>query len=490
MNSYSFQLTDSPITRESGNFSDGAGAAVSFAGVVRPDAKNGNKVTGIVYEAHPTLAESEGKRVLEAVASQFQLLTARCIHRIGLVRTGEASIWVECCALHRHDAFAACEEIMDRIKQTVPIWKQEILENGEAQWKDGPTPIASQNYFQRQLSLKEIGSAGQEKLQSATVVLVGAGGLGCIIARLLAGAGIGKLKVIDHDTVAEPDLHRQLHFNRRDIGVAKVLALQHHLALACPFTEVEAMYEELTPANATTVFKGANLVIDAVDTFAGKLAINDSCLGLRIPFIHGALSQWQGEVMMVEPDWPCLRCLWRSEPVEGCVGRCRDEGVFGPVPNLVGTIMANEALKRLVGMDSALAPGHLTLVDGFDLGIRTLKIGCWKDCPVCHSGSASNPATQSDPLSIEPSAPKDFQHYRVISIEKESPESGMKEQGIAVEYVPNLLALELDFGSKPILVVCRNGYKSQVVAKHLRENKGVRAYSLTGGTEGWLANHN
>lgn len=486
MSSYLFELTQGPFTLNTPSPADGAGALVRFDGIVRPDAINGNTVTGIFYEAHPTLAGKTGQRLLELVGSQFGLVSAKCIHRIGFVKAGDPSITVECRALHRHDAFAACEEIMDRIKQEVPIWKEERFENGDSVWKDGVTGPERNAYFHRQLKVSEIGELGLNRLQSARVALVGAGGLGCIIARLLAGNGVGNLTLIDEDTVSESDLHRQILYDRRDIGRPKVAALKNHLSLSSPFCNIELLPEKLTSANAPRLLRDADFVIDAVDTFSGKLAINDFCWPNGIPFLHGALSAWQGQMLLIQKEWPCLRCLWQGEPFDGCVGTCREEGVSGPVPNIVGSLMANEAIKYIAGIESALAPGKLALVDGFQMGLRTLNVGCWKDCPVCHPTPDATLPDKEKPLSLPLDTINDLEDFRIISMESDPPPAPFSGKGLVVETCLSPLTAKLEPGEKPLLILCHHGFKSQVIAKILRE-KGIMAYSLQGGTDSLAA---
>jgi len=199
--------------------------------------------------------------------------------------------------------------------------------------------------------LPEVGGAGQEKLFNARVLIVGAGGLGSPIALYLAGAGVGQLTLIDNDPVDLSNLHRQILHGTPDLGTPKVLAARRRLTHLNPGVRVKPLNKRLTVRNADALFKKQDLVLDGSDNFETRYLVNDAAVRTRVPLVWGAVLRWEGQAMTVFPGRSaCYRCVFPEPPDPADALSCADGGILGPVAGLVGTFMAVEALKALLGV--------------------------------------------------------------------------------------------------------------------------------------------
>lgn len=220
--------------------------------------------------------------------------------------------------------------------------------------------------YARQIALKEVGPEGQEKLRSAKVLVVGAGGLGCPALQYLAAAGVGTIGIVDDDTVEESNLHRQTLFTYKDIGQKKVIVAQKVMKALNPDVEVKAYPQNLDPANALEVLDGYQVVIDGSDNFPTRYLVNDACVKLDKPFVYGAIDRFQGQVAVF--NWkggPTYRCLFPEPPTADQIPNCADAGVLGVLPGVVGTLQATEALKLILEIGQPLS-GKLKVLDLLD----------------------------------------------------------------------------------------------------------------------------
>jgi adenylyltransferase/sulfurtransferase len=235
--------------------------------------------------------------------------------------------------------------------------------------------------YQAHLVLPKIGVYGQRRLLDSRVLLVGVGGLGCPAALYLAAAGVGTLGLLDDDVVDRTNLQRQVLFGTEDIGEAKVLVAQKRLAGINPDVDLETLETRLTASNAMELVAGWDLVIDGSDNFATRYVVNDACVLARIPLVTGSIYQYEGQVTVIRPPLsPCYRCLFRSPPPEQPA--CRDAGVLAPLPGIVGSLLAAEAVKLLVGGDTALI-GRLLLFDAQESSSRSVRVKSDPSCPLC-----------------------------------------------------------------------------------------------------------
>ncbi len=260
------------------------------------------------------------------------------------------------------------------------------------------TPKSIERYA-RHLVLKEIGGAGQNKLLRAKVAIVGAGGLGGPVALYLAAAGVGHITVIDDDHIERSNLQRQIQFKESDLGASKAEVVTQYLLDQNPEITVRAMKQRLTQENANTLLAGQNLIIDGVDNFQTRFDINNASLSLNTPLISGAVGRWDGQVSAFSgqnpnlPDGPCYQCLV-PRPASHLVPQspqatdnCNTLGIVGALVGIVGTVMALEAIKILVGIglqtSGQTLMGRLWIYQGLEAKSRTLTLPKDPNCPAC-----------------------------------------------------------------------------------------------------------
>jgi molybdopterin-synthase adenylyltransferase len=229
--------------------------------------------------------------------------------------------------------------------------------------------------YARHIVLKEIGGQGQRQLLDAHVVVIGSGGIGAPAIQYLTGAGVGRLTVIDNDVVSLSNLQRQVLFGQADVGRLKVEAARDAVRRLNSDVEVTEWAVRLSSDNASTLLKGANVVIDGSDSFATRLDVADAALAARIPLVSAAVAQFDGQLGVFrgwEPGKPCYRCLVGSDPGYADVS-CADQGVLGALTGVLGSLAAIEAIRTIVpfGNDPA---GTLLLVDALALRFRTSRL--------------------------------------------------------------------------------------------------------------------
>lgn len=238
--------------------------------------------------------------------------------------------------------------------------------------------------YARHIVLREIGGPGQARLRAARVAVVGAGGLGDPALLYLAAAGVGALDVIDDDVVTLSNLQRQILFGMADLGDPKAEAARAALGRLNPGVAVRAHPVRLDAANASTLLAGADLVIDGSDNFATRYTVNAACVAQGLPLLSGAMSQWEGQAALFDParGGPCYRCLFPEPPAEGLAPSCAEAGVAGPLPGVLGALLALEAVKHLAGAGEG-ARGRLLLFDGLRAEMRRIRVTARADCPDC-----------------------------------------------------------------------------------------------------------
>ena len=233
--------------------------------------------------------------------------------------------------------------------------------------------------YARHLVLAEIGGPGQQRLKAARVAIVGLGGVGAPAALYLAAAGLGALRLIDHDEVGLSNLQRQILFSEPDVGALKVEAGAERLAGLNEHVEIETAPERLTAANADWLLEGCDAVIDGTDDFATRFAVNAACVAAGVPLVSGALGRWSGQVG-VFAGRPCYRCLVAEAPPDA--ETCARVGVVGALAGVVGSMAALETIKLITGAGQALT-GRLLVYDGLAGTARTVRIAADPACPVC-----------------------------------------------------------------------------------------------------------
>ena len=238
--------------------------------------------------------------------------------------------------------------------------------------------------YARHIVLREIGGPGQRRLKEARVLVVGAGGLGSPALLYLAGAGIGRIGVIDDDAVDASNLQRQVIHRDGDRGTPKAFSAVRAMSALNPHVELRPYNRRLTEAIAAELVGEYDLVLDGTDGWETRALVNRAAVETGVPLVSGAISQWEGQVSLFEParGTPCLACVFPQAPAPGVAPTCAEGGVLGPLPGIVGSIMAAEAVKRIAGAGETLA-GRLLIYDALHADARVIRVRPRADCAVC-----------------------------------------------------------------------------------------------------------
>jgi adenylyltransferase/sulfurtransferase len=380
-----------------------------------------------------------------------------------------------------------------------------------------PAELSSEELqrYSRHLTLPEFGKEGQEKLKNASVLLVGAGGLGSPAATYLAAAGVGRIGLVDFDTVEASNLQRQILYGTSDVGRPKLEAASERLNDLNPHVEVERHEVRLTSDNALDIIDDYDVVADGTDNFPTRYLVNDACVMTGTPNVYASIFRFEGQVsVFATEDGPCYRCLYEEPPPPGLVPSCAEGGVLGILPGFIGTLQATEVIKVLTGIGEPLI-GRLLMVDALEMNFRTLNVPTNPDCPVCgddpsvtelidyeafcginfdgsENGSSDDVSDSDD--SVPEISVRDLKQRRddgdapfVLDV-REPYEAEIAsidaDQLIPVDQLENRLD-ELEVGKDEEFVVhCRSGGRSAKATKMLRE-KGYKASNLAGGVLAW-----
>jgi len=239
--------------------------------------------------------------------------------------------------------------------------------------------------YSRHILLREIGGQGQQRLLASKVLVVGAGGIGAPAIFYLAAAGVGTIGIADHDTVALSNLQRQVIHTMEDLGRPKTESARAAVEMLNEDVSVVEHRLELDAENAREIVKDYDLVIDGVDNFPSRFAINEACIAARVPLLSAAVGRFSGQLALFAPQdapgkLPCYRCFVPQDP--GDVAPCDAEGVLGAVPGVVGAMAALEAVKRLLNLGESLA-GRLIVYEALSSETRTARLPADPACPAC-----------------------------------------------------------------------------------------------------------
>jgi len=506
-----FELSSTPIdlsAPQAGLADPQCGGYASFEGWVR-NLNEGERVTALEYEAFAPLAIKEAERILKEAATRFGVEHAACIHRVGRLAVGELAVWVGVSARHRDEAFRACRYVIDEVKQRLPIWKKEYYANGDSGWVNcercapathgvhahaGSDAAAAHADYSRQMVLKEVGRAGQERLRASRVLIVGCGGLGVPVVSYLAGAGVGHLGLIDADLLEASNLHRQTLYALSEVGRPKAELAAARVRALNPEVESAAHVVRLTAANAVALIQSYDLVIDCSDNFATRFVLNDICMQLQKPVILASVYQYEGQLQVVRarPDAACLRCVWPEATRDGLIGNCAQAGVLGPVPGVLGSMQALEALKLLLDLPGQL--GNEVLVVNL-LSMSTTKLRSQRAAE-CRGGACVHVNNQTEESAVdEESLEVAFtslddataQGFVVVDVREPQELQASPTPCKSARHIPMRTLLygdsALDVDGK-YLLVCAIGQRSLVAASELRA-RGMRAvFSQAGGVSG------
>jgi len=361
--------------------------------------------------------------------------------------------------------------------------------------------------YSRHLIMPEVTLEGQKKLKAASVLMIGAGGLGSPLALYLAAAGVGRLGIVDFDVVDASNLQRQILHGTSSVGRPKLESARERLRDVNPYIEIETHETRLTSDNAIDLFRDYDVVADGTDNFPTRYLVNDACVLTGKPNVYASIFRFEGQAsVFAAPDGPCYRCLYPEPPPPGLVPSCAEGGVLGILPGLLGTIQATETIKWILGIGEPLV-GRLLLVDALSMGFRTLKLRKDPECPVC----GENP-TVTEPIDYEAfcgigrgeestDASDDIEEITVGEL-KEALERGddvtlldvrePHEWAICRIDGARLLPLselparmhELD-PSRTYYLHCKSGARSAKAIGHLREAGFDRLRNVRGGITAW-----
>ncbi len=356
--------------------------------------------------------------------------------------------------------------------------------------------------YSRHMVIPEVGEEGQIKLKNAKVLIIGAGGLGSPLALYLAGAGIGKIGLVDYDTVSLSNLQRQVLYTTDDIGKSKTLIAKQRINAHNPETEVVTYNVKLTSENALEILKDYDVIADGTDNFAARYLVNDACLILNKPNVYGSILRFDGQVTVFNyNNGPCYRCIYPVPPAPGEVPSCEEGGVLGVLPGIIGTLQANEVIKIILGKGKTLS-GRLLLFDGLMASFRELKIEKDKNCPACSKKNLH--LSDYEELCGMKKEEKNSLNQREITVEELKKKLDLKENFFLLDVrephetkiasiggvlIPiNQLPYRIDELNKDaeIIIYCRTGNRSHYATEYLIEKYGFRnVKNLVGGIHAW-----
>ena len=357
--------------------------------------------------------------------------------------------------------------------------------------------------YSRHLILPEVGANGQLRLKAAKVLLVGAGGLGSPAALYLAASGVGRIGIVDFDTVDLTNLHRQVIHGTPDVGRSKIDSAAESIRVVNPNVDVVKHETMLTSENALVIVKGYDLVIDGTDNFPTRYLVNDACVLLGKTNVYGSIFRFDGQAtVFCAPGGPCYRCLYPEPPPPGLVPSCAEGGVLGVLPGLIGLIQATEAVKAILGIGEPLI-GRLLMYDALSMRFREVRISRDPNCPICGDHPTVTALVDYDQFcglpvkgahaepELEPTALMAMmdRHEPFILVDVREPHehAASRIPGsilIPLGEVPARLS-ELD-GSKMTVIHCQSGVRSATACGLLRSAGFEKVINLRGGIVEWM----
>lgn len=253
--------------------------------------------------------------------------------------------------------------------------------------QSGPFTDSELARYMRHIVLREIGGAGQARLKSARVLVIGAGGLGAPALMYLAAAGVGTIGVVDDDSVEASNLQRQIIHTDARIGMPKVQSAFTALRALNPFVTLLPYHRRLDDTTAALI-ADYDLILDGSDNFDTRYLVNAACVAAGKPLISAAISQWEGQISLYGVGGPCYACVFPNRPAAGLAPSCAEAGVMAALPGVIGSMMASEAIKYLTGAGQGLQ-GRLLIYDALYSETRVICVKRDPACPCCHSDAAS-----------------------------------------------------------------------------------------------------
>ena len=362
--------------------------------------------------------------------------------------------------------------------------------------------------YSRHLILPEVGLAGQKKIKAASVLCIGAGGLGSPIAMYLAAAGIGKIGIVDFDTVDFSNLQRQILHTDADVGRSKAESAKETINGINPHCEVVIHNTRISSENALDLIRPYDIVVDGTDNFPTRYLTNDACVLLKKPNVYGSIFRFEGQASVFAPHLggPCYRCLYPEPPPPGMVPSCAEGGVLGVLPGIIGCIQAAEILKLALGKGTSLV-GRLVLFNALDMKFRELKLRRDPACPVCGDhptikelidyevfcGIEPTPADNGDPDEVTVQDMKKALDDPKLGIKLIDVREAFEYEIAKVDGVPLLPMSELQNRFTELdpntqyYLLCKVGARSHSAMEFLREQGFKYVKNVKGGINAWSA---
>ncbi|MEX1138353.1 MAG: molybdopterin-synthase adenylyltransferase MoeB [Bacteroidota bacterium] len=358
--------------------------------------------------------------------------------------------------------------------------------------------------YGRHIILPEVGMEGQIRLNQASVLIIGAGGLGSPAALYLAAAGVGTIGLVDFDTVDLTNLQRQILHTTDSIGTSKLSSAKQRIQALNPTVSVRTHAVRLTHENAMDILRAYDVIIDGTDNFPTRYLVNDACVFLSKPNIYGSIFRFEGQASVFHAgEGPCYRCLYPEPPPPGMVPSCAEGGVFGVLPGIIGTIQATEAIKVLLGLGRTLI-GRLLLVDALTMEFRTMKLKKDPQCPVCGPkatikelvdyeawcaavSGAIPEENVSDVISVQELSEKlrSKDTPQLVDVREDFEREIATIGGIAIPLRELSGRMQELDAAREVVVYCHTGQRSGRAVAFLRDQGFSRARNLLGGIEAW-----
>ena len=359
--------------------------------------------------------------------------------------------------------------------------------------------------YARHLTLPEVGVDGQKRLKAASVLIIGAGGLGSPVAMYLAAAGIGKLGIVDFDQVEYSNLQRQIIHSTESVGRSKVESARQSLLAINPLVDVVPIEQAFTSENAMEIARDYDIIIDGTDNFATRYLVNDVCVLLKKPNCYGSIFRFEGQASVFGyAGGPCYRCLYPQPPAPGVVPSCAEGGVLGILPGIVGTIQATEAIKLILGIGDSLSE-RLLLIDALDMKFRQVKVRRDPICPVCgdnptitalidYDQFCGTPKRDDQPLEQSPwdISPAELkqkmdsnENFVLLDVRQPHEYEICNLDGTLIP-LDELSSRHQELNREtPIIVHCKLGGRSAKAVKLLRDQGFKEVQNLNGGIIAW-----
>jgi adenylyltransferase/sulfurtransferase len=362
-----------------------------------------------------------------------------------------------------------------------------------------PLSDAERERYARHLSIPGVGEEGQMRLRDSSVLVIGTGGLGSPAAMYLAAAGVGRIALVDEDTVERSNLQRQLLHRESTVGRPKLESAVATLREINPHCELVPHETRFRPDNAAGLVAGHDVVVDGSDNFPTRFLGNDACFFAGKPLVHGSIFRFEGQVTVFAPHLggPCYRCLLPALPPPGAAPSCAEAGVLGVLPGVIGSLQAMEAIKLLLGIGEPPL-GRMICYDGLRSSFRTLRLARDPDCRLCGAARSIDALDNEETAAaagcaIVPSIPAEELRRRLAAggfflIDVRSPAEHAQARIPGSRLIPlDELSRRLDEipADREIYVHCKSGRRSAEAVALLRRHGLDRAISIEGGIDAW-----